>query len=79
MHIIWFVLVLLVLSSSIRAGTLGDLTYAIADGQVTITGCDRAAAGKLEIPAEIDGARQMNRRGLCHGSKMIKIRFMHKS
>ena len=55
MHSIWLVLVLSVLSSSVRAGTLGDLTYEIADGQVTITDCNEAAAGELVIPAEIEG------------------------
>jgi len=48
-------LVLSVLSCSVRAGTLGDLTYEIADGQVAITDCRRSAEGKLVIPAEIEG------------------------
>ena len=55
MHSIWLVLVLSVLSSSVLAGTLGDLTYEIADGQVTITDCNEAAAGELIIPDEIEG------------------------
>ena len=55
MHSIWLVLVLSVLSSSVRAGTLGVLTYEIADGQVTITDCDLAAEGELAIPGEIEG------------------------
>ena len=55
MHSIWLVLVLSVLSSSVRAGTLGDLTYRIADGQVTITDCERSAEGELVIPNEIEG------------------------
>jgi hypothetical protein len=49
------VLVLSVLSSSVRAGTLGDLTYSISDGQVMITDCNEAAQGELVIPAEIEG------------------------
>ena len=55
MHSIWLVLVLSVLSSSVCAGTLGDLTYKIADGQVTITDCYFEAEGELVIPAEIEG------------------------
>ena len=70
MHSIWLVLVLSFLSCSVRAGTLGDLTYEIADGQVTITDCRCGLAfidpftGALvllepkinfEIPDEIDG------------------------
>ena len=55
MHSIWLVLLLSVLSSSVRAGTLGDLTYEIADGEVAITSCDRSAEGDLELPAEIEG------------------------
>jgi hypothetical protein len=55
MHSIWLVLVLSVLSSSVRAGKLGDLTYEIADGQVTITDCNEAAEGELVIPNEIEG------------------------
>ena len=52
---IWFILVLSVLSSSVCAGTLGDLTYEIADGQVAITDCRQSAEGELVIPAEIEG------------------------
>ena len=44
-----------VLSSSVRAGTLGALNYEIADGLVTITDCDGAAEGEMVIPDEIDG------------------------
>ena len=55
MHSIWLVLVLSVLSSSVSAGTLGDLTYDIADGQVTITDCNEAAAGELVISGLIEG------------------------
>ena len=54
-HSIWLVLVLSFLNSSVCAGTLGDLTYEIANGQVTITDCDTAAEGALVIPAEIEG------------------------
>ena len=54
MHSIWFVLVLSVLSSSVSAATLGDLTYEIADDQVAITGCKKSTLGVL-IPAEIEG------------------------
>ena len=55
MHSIWLVLVLSVLSPSASAGTLGDLTYEIADGQVAITDCIGSAEGELVIPAEIEG------------------------
>ncbi|NBQ26122.1 MAG: leucine-rich repeat domain-containing protein, partial [Verrucomicrobia bacterium] len=55
MHFIWIFLLLSVLSSSVRAGTLGDLTYRIAEGQVTITDCERSAEGELVIPNEIEG------------------------
>jgi hypothetical protein len=55
MHFIWLVLVLSVLSCSVRAGTLGDLTYSISDGQVTITDCNEVTTGELVIPAEIEG------------------------
>ena len=55
MHFIWLVLVLSVLSSNVRAGTLGDLTYSISDGQVMITDCNEAAAGELVIPDKIEG------------------------
>ena len=55
MHSIWLVLVLSVLSSSVSAGTLGDLTYEIADGEVAITNCNEAAEGELVIPNEIEG------------------------
>ena len=54
MHSIWLALVLSVLSSSVRAGTLGDLTYEIANGEVTITDCDQNSMGNLEIPPQIE-------------------------
>ena len=54
-HSIWLVWVLSVLSSSVLAGTLGNLTYEIADGQVGITGCKTSAQGELVIPDEIEG------------------------
>ena len=38
-----------------NAATFGDLTYEIADGQVTITDCDDNAEGDLVIPAEMEG------------------------
>ena len=55
MYSIWLLLVLSALSSSVCAGTFGDLTYEIAHGQVTITDCDGAAAGEVVIPDEIEG------------------------
>ena len=55
MHSIWLVLVLSVLSCSVRAGQIGGLHYEIADGQVTITGCSEAAQGELVIPDKIRG------------------------
>ncbi len=36
------------------AGTYGDLTYEITDGEVTITGCNKSAT-TVEIPSEIEG------------------------
>ena len=62
-HFIWLVLVLSVLSSNARAGTLGDLTYEIADGQVAITGCRGSAEGELVIPNEIEGLPVTSIRG----------------
>ena len=38
---------------SVSAATFGDLTYEIADGKVTITGCDKNATS-VEIPATIE-------------------------
>ena len=35
--------------------TFGYLKYEISDGEVTIKDCDAAVAGKIEIPASIDG------------------------
>jgi len=55
MHSIWLVLVLSVLSSSVSGGTLGDLSYEIVDGQVTITDCNEAAEGELVVPDKIEG------------------------
>ena len=55
MYSICIVLALLISSSSVSAGTLGALTYEIADGQVTITDCDERARGELVIPSEIEG------------------------
>ncbi|XOV69987.1 MAG: leucine-rich repeat domain-containing protein [Verrucomicrobiota bacterium] len=55
MHSIWLVLVLSVLSSSVRAGTLGGLTYSISDGEVTITNCSQEPEGELVVPSEIEG------------------------
>ena len=55
MHSIWLVLVLSVLSSSVSAGTLGHLTYEIANGKVTITYCMPSAQGELTIPSKIEG------------------------
>ena len=40
---------------SVSAETYGDLYYKIADGQVTITDCDRSASGSLTIPDAIEG------------------------
>jgi hypothetical protein len=55
MHSIGLVLALSVHSSSVRAGTLGDLTYIIADEQVAIVLCNDSAKGELVIPTEIEG------------------------
>ena len=55
MHSIWLVLILSILSCSVTAGTLGDLKYEIADGQVAITDCKTLAEGELVIPNEIEG------------------------
>jgi len=57
MHAIWLVLILSVLSSNVRAGQIGDLTYKISDSQVTITitACNRSAKGGLVIPDKIEG------------------------
>ena len=54
MHSIWLVLVLSVLSPTANAGTLGGLTYEIAEGQVAIIG-PSVAKGVLIIPDEIEG------------------------
>ena len=53
-NLVW--LFLIVYSLQVNGGELGPLTYEIADGQVTITDCNGAAKGELEIPAEIEGA-----------------------
>ena len=55
MHFILLLLLLSVLSSSVGAGTLGDLTYKIAEGQVAITDCSESAEGELVIPNKIEG------------------------
>ena len=55
MHSIWLVLLLSVLSFSVRAATLDDLTYEIADGEVAITDCKNSAKGEFIIPDEIEG------------------------
>ncbi len=55
LHFILLLLLLSVLSSSVGAGTLGDLTYKIAEGQVAITRCNRQATGELVIPNKIEG------------------------
>ncbi|MDB4664796.1 leucine-rich repeat domain-containing protein [Verrucomicrobia bacterium] len=52
-NLVW--LFLIVYSLQVKGGELGPLTYEIADGQVTITGCNWQAKGELEIPAEIEG------------------------
>ena len=39
----------------LHAASLDDLTYTTTDGKVTITKCDRAAAGELLIPDTIEG------------------------
>ena len=54
MHSIWLVLVLSVLSSSVRAGTFDNLRYEIADGEVTITGKRILIEGEVVIPDEIE-------------------------
>ena len=55
MHSIWLVLVLSVLSSSVRGGQIDDLSYEIVDGQVAIIDCDESAKGDLAIPSQIEG------------------------
>ena len=41
---------------ALRTGTLDNgLKYEVWTGSVTITGCDKSAAGELVIPAEIEG------------------------
>jgi len=49
------VLVFSVLSLSINADTHGDLTYKIANSQVSITDCKTSFTGDLVIPDEIEG------------------------
>ena len=39
----------------LHAASLNDLTYTTTDGKVTITDCDKAAAGELVIPETIEG------------------------
>ncbi len=43
------------MSVKTNAGTLGDLTYEIANGEVTITKCSPSAEGELGVPDEIEG------------------------
>ncbi len=43
------------MSVKTNAGTLGDLTYEIANGEVTITKCSPSAKGELGVPDEIEG------------------------
>lgn len=42
-------------NNSVTAEAYDNLIYVISDGEVTITGCDTAASGTLEIPATIEG------------------------
>ena len=44
-------MLLLICSFEASGGTLGDLTYRISDGEVTIADCKASAEGKLVIPA----------------------------
>ncbi|MDB4735412.1 leucine-rich repeat protein [Akkermansiaceae bacterium] len=46
---------LLLLALGVTAASLDDLSYNTNDGKVTITRCDRAAAGELVIPDTIEG------------------------
>ena len=39
----------------LHAASLNDLTYTTTDGKVTISDCDKAAAGELVIPETIEG------------------------
>ena len=55
MHSIWLVLVLSILSSSVTAGTLGDLTYRTVRGERWIEDCRESAEGELVIPSQIEG------------------------
>ena len=43
------------LAVTVSAGTYGDLTYAISDGEATVTACDDSASGTLTIPDTLDG------------------------
>ena len=47
----------------LHAASLKDLTYATADGKISITDCDGAAKGKLVIPDTIDGKPVTSIRG----------------
>lgn len=38
-----------------NAATYGDLTYAVSDGEITITECNTSFTGNLDIPSEING------------------------
>lgn len=56
------------------AGTYGDLTYEIPDGEVTITDC-KASATEVEIPATIDGypVTSIGRRAFYYCSSLTSI------
>ena len=51
-----FILITLI-SVSANAATTNDLTYTIAEGEVTITDCDLSASGNLIIPVSIEQDR----------------------
>ncbi len=48
-------LILPLLVASLHAASLDDLTWTIADGEVTIVDCKSDASGELEIPSHIEG------------------------
>ena len=45
----------LLLRQPIQAATEGYYTYTVADGEVTITGCDSSISGWITVPAELGG------------------------
>ena len=49
------VLCLFAMPIQAQAATYQKLTYELTGGEITITGCDKAVKGKLEIPAKING------------------------